>query len=78
MSKGEEEKREEEGTGEGGEEIDVPEVAIKMLKKSSDISSLVKFLREAVIMGQFSHPNVIKFYGVVTIGEPVRKKGGRK
>ena len=23
-------------------------------------------------MGQFSHPNVVKLYGVVTVGEPVR------
>ena len=25
-------------------------------------------------MGQFSHPNVIKLYGVVTVGEPVSLK----
>ena len=31
----------------------------------------VRFLQEAAIMGQFSHPNVIKLYGVVTIGDPV-------
>ena len=31
----------------------------------------VKFLQEAAIMGQFKHPNVIKLYGVVTVGEPV-------
>ena len=31
----------------------------------------VRFLQEAAIMGQFSHPNVVKLYGVVTVGEPV-------
>ena len=25
-------------------------------------------------MGQFSHPNVVKLYGVVTVGEPVSYK----
>ena len=63
--------KEEEETEEGGQK-EVLEVAIKTLKPSSDISSVVKFLREAVIMGQFSHPNVIRFYGVVTEGELVR------
>lgn len=57
---------------EKGEEKEESEVAVKMLKKSSAISSIIKFLREAVIMGQFSHPNVVKLYGVVTEGEPVR------
>ena len=47
------------------------DVAVKMLKEGSDLSSTVKFLREAAIMGQFSHPSVIKLYGVVTLGEPV-------
>ena len=23
-------------------------------------------------MGQFSHPNVVKLYGLVTVGDPVR------
>ena len=33
----------------------------------------VKFLQEPAIMGEFSHPNVVKLHGyeVVTIGEPV-------
>ena len=55
------------------EEVDV---AAKMLKKKSDAFSTIKFLREAAIMGQFSHPNVVKLYGVVTEGEQVRKKIG--
>ena len=31
----------------------------------------VRFLQEAAIMGQFSQPNVVKLYGVVTVEEPV-------
>lgn len=58
---------------EEGDEREESDVAIKTLKESKDITSVVKFLREAVIMGQFSHPNVIKLYGVVTEGEPVRE-----
>lgn len=34
-------------------------------------SSKEDFLSEAFIMGQFSHPNVVKLYGVVTRVEPV-------
>ena len=47
------------------------EVAIKTLKPGSNEMDQVKFLQEAAIMGQFKHPNVIKLYGVVTVGEPV-------
>lgn len=56
----------------GGREKE--EVAVKMLKKGSKASSTIKFLREAAIMGQFSHPNVVKLYGVCTEGEPVRTR----
>ncbi len=53
---------------EGGEKI---EVAVKTLKEGAGKGDKVKFLQEAAIMGQFSHPNVVKLYGVVTEGEPV-------
>ena len=33
----------------------------------------VRFLQEAAIMGQFSHPYVVKLYGVVTMGDPVSR-----
>ena len=55
---------------EGGEKI---EVAVKTLKEGAGEGDKVKFLQEAAIMGQFSHPNVVKLYGVVTEGEPVSK-----
>ena len=44
---------------------------MKTLKPDSPEEEKVKFLQEAAIMGQFSHPNVVKLYGVVTVGEPV-------
>ena len=47
------------------------DVAIKTLKEAAGKEDKVKFLQEAAIMGQFSHPNVVKLYGVVTEGEPV-------
>lgn len=47
------------------------EVAIKTLKEGASQEDKVKFLQEAAIMGQFSHPNIVQLYGVVTEGEPV-------
>ena len=47
------------------------EIAVKTLKPNTTEEDRVKFLQEAAIMGQFSHPNVVKLYGVVTVGEPV-------
>ena len=47
------------------------DLAVKTLKPGASEEDKVKFLQEAAIMGQFSHINVIKMYGVVTVGEPV-------
>ena len=47
------------------------ELAIKTLRAELPKEEKVRFLQEAAIMGQFSHPNVVKLYGVVTVGEPV-------
>lgn len=44
---------------------------MKTLKPDAPEKEKVSFLREAAIMGQFLHPNVIKLHGVVTVGEPV-------
>lgn len=49
-------------------------VAIKTVKNSTELER-VKLLQEAAIMGQFAHNNVVRLHGVVTVGEPVRKKG---
>ena len=50
------------------------DVAVKTLQEGASEEDKVKFLQEAAIMGQFSHPNVVKLYGVVTEGEPVSSK----
>ena len=47
-------------------------VAVKTLKSQASETDAVKFLQEAAINGQFKHPNIVKLFGVVTIGEPVR------
>ena len=44
---------------------------MKTLKEGAGEQDKVKFLQEAAIMGQFTHPNVVKLYGVVAEGEPV-------
>ena len=50
------------------------ELAIKTVKPGSKEEEKVKVLQEAAIMGQFFHPNVVRLYGVVTVGEPVSVK----
>ena len=47
------------------------DLAIKTLKVDSKEEEKIRFLQEAAIMGQFSHPNVVRLYGVVTVGNPV-------
>ena len=43
----------------------VYEVAVKSLSKKVSTNERTKLLQEAAIMGQFSHPNVLKLYGIV-------------
>ena len=50
----------------------VIEVAVKTLVTKEKNIGRVKLLQEAAIMGQFSHPNVIKLLGVVTKKDSVR------
>ena len=45
---------------------DPVQVAVKTLNSQSSESDRVKFLREAAIMGQFVHNNVVQLHGVVT------------
>lgn len=47
-------------------------VAVKNLKKESSELEKLKFLKEADVMGQFSHRNVLKLYGVVDSSQIVR------
>ena len=48
------------------------DVAVKQLQLGAKELDRVKFLQEAAIMGQFSHPNVVTLHGVVTKDDPVR------
>ena len=47
------------------------DVAVKQLQPGASEEDKVKFLQEAVINGQFRHPNVVQLMGVVTVGKPV-------
>lgn len=49
-------------------------VAIKTLKSTYSDSQWWNFLREATIMGQFNHPNIVRLEGVVTKSKGVREK----
>ena len=40
-------------------------VAVKQLKNSKSDQDRVRFLKEAAIMGQFDHANIVRMYGVV-------------
>ncbi|KYO46506.1 ephrin type-A receptor 1 isoform X1 [Alligator mississippiensis] len=46
-------------------------VAIKTLKSTYSDSQRWNFLREATIMGQFNHPNIVRLEGVVTKRRPM-------
>ena len=49
------------------------DIAVKILRAEIlEEEEKVRFLQEAAIMGQFFHPSIVKLYGVVTIGDPVR------
>ena len=52
----------------------VVDCAIKTLHVGANEKDQIQFLQEAAINGQFRHPNVILFLGVVTIGEPVSEE----
>ena len=46
-------------------------VALKSLKSSASDEERLKLLQEAAIMGQFTHPHIVRLYGVVTLSKPV-------
>jgi len=50
---------------------DPVQVAVKTLNSQCSESDRVKFLREAAIMGQFVHKNVVQLHGVVTEEENI-------
>ena len=54
-------------------------VAVKVLQEDAVEEDRVKFLQEAALMGQFSHSNIIRLYGVVTVSAaPVSASGERE
>ena len=55
-------------TQDNGEEKQGKEVAVKSLHGEVTKEERIKFLQEAVIMGQFNHPNIIKILGIVLEG----------
>ena len=51
------------------EKGDIP-VAIKTLKEAANSDMKVAFMREAAILAQFQHPNVLRMIGVLTTQQP--------
>ncbi|OQR74852.1 tyrosine-protein kinase transmembrane receptor Ror2-like [Tropilaelaps mercedesae] len=52
-----------------GEEVTI--VAVKMLKDNASDDLLQDFEREACLMAEFDHPNIVKLLGVCCIGSPM-------
>ncbi|XP_052256921.1 muscle, skeletal receptor tyrosine protein kinase-like [Dreissena polymorpha] len=46
-------------------------VAVKMLKEDASGDLQADFEREASLMAEFDHPNIVKFLGVCAIGKPM-------
>lgn len=46
-------------------------VAVKMLKEDASNDLQTDFEREASLMAEFNHPNIVKFLGVCAIGKPM-------
>lgn len=49
----------------------IKDVAVKTLSDNATDGKKICFLQEAVIMGQFVHPNIVQLYGIITNGDPV-------
>lgn len=54
------------------------DVALKTLSNIRKTKDKIKLLQEAIIMGQFSHPNIVQLYGIVSYGEPVCHVNGNE
>lgn len=52
-----------------GEEFTL--VAVKMLKEEASNDLLVDFEREACLLADFDHPNIVKLLGVCAVGKPM-------
>ena len=58
------------GIWQNGKELEY--IAVKVLRKGASPKERVELLQEALILGRFQHPNVLKLHGVITLVEPVR------
>ena len=47
-------------------------MAVKKIEGGASEEERVHFLKEAAIMGQFNHPNIIRIMGIVANNELVR------
>ena len=46
-------------------------VAVKMLKEDATDDMQSDFEREALILSEFDHPNIVKLFGVCALGKPM-------
>ncbi|XP_053555980.1 muscle, skeletal receptor tyrosine-protein kinase [Bombina bombina] len=46
-------------------------VAVKMLKEEASADMQADFQREAALMAEFDHPNIVKLLGVCAVGKPM-------
>ncbi|KAG8455051.1 hypothetical protein GDO86_001317 [Hymenochirus boettgeri] len=46
-------------------------VAVKMLKEEASADMQADFQREAALMAEFNHPNIVKLLGVCAVGKPM-------
>ena len=46
-------------------------VAVKMLKEDATDDMQTDFEREALILSEFDHPNIVKLFGVCALGKPM-------
>ncbi|XP_069831031.1 proto-oncogene tyrosine-protein kinase ROS isoform X2 [Dendropsophus ebraccatus] len=53
-----------------GPETGTQKVAVKTLKRDATDQEKVEFLKEAYVMSQFCHPNILKLLGVCLYNEP--------
>ncbi len=49
------------------------EVAVKTMEDATSEEDGIKFLQEAVIMGQFDHPNIVKIMAIMATEDEVDK-----
>ena len=54
-----------------GEVVEVAVKSVPLLEYSNNSEDRVRLLQEAVMMGQFRHPNVVQLHGIATAGTSV-------